>query len=612
MAMIATLRPTEGAHPGNAYSIASIPLNKLVPWDGNVRKTGASDDLGELKASIAALGVLQSLVVKKTNRGKYAIIAGRRRFLCLSALSNEGTIEADAPVPCRIIPGSADATEISLTENVVRTAMHPADQFEAFRNLIDSGSSVADVAARFGVGETVVKKRLKLARVSPLVFEGYREGKLTLEQVQAFAASDDHDMQERVFGELSHRSDDPEAIRSALTEHEIAASNRHARFVTLAAYEEAGGALRRDLFAEGDDGIFLLDSALLYRLATEKLQVEAELVKAEGWKWVEAIPELDHEARGEFRMRRPEPMPLSEAATEERRQLADEYNRLFDTMEEGDEETSARLDEIEARMNTLEETQSVYTPETLAIAGAIVSVGRNGELEIYRGLVRSEDELEELRDEPKKEKPEFSAALVESLTDARSAAISALLAVNPHVALAAVTHELASGLFRPGPHAGSLQLSARLTHHREESRGASDLECIREEWLGKLPSDNGALWDWCLAQDTDTLLQLLAYCAARSVNAVQAKHERSDSPRIKHANALASALNLDMTRCFTPTADNYFGRVGRTDILCAITEAKGAPAKRSWDKLKKSELAILAEREIAGTGWLPKPLRALM
>lgn len=611
MAIIATLKPTEGAHPGNAYSIASIPLSKLVPWDGNVRKTGASDDLGELKASIAALGVLQSLVVRKTHRGKYAIIAGRRRFLCLSALAGEGAIEADAPVPCRIIPGSADATEISLTENVVRTAMHPADQFEAFRGLIDGGSSVADVAARFGVNETVVKKRLRLARVSPVVFTAYREGKLTLEQLQAFAASDDHDAHERVFGDLSHRSDDPEDIRARLTEHEIAANDRRARFVTLAGYEAAGGALRRDLFAEGDDGIFLLDSVLLDRLAMEKLQADADLVRAEGWKWVEAMPELDPETRGEFRMRRPEPLPLSDADAEEQRELADEYNRLFDTMEEGDEETSARLDEIEARMNGLEETQSVYTPETLAIGGAIVTIGRGGESEIIRGLVRPEDEPEESRDESEpRQKPEFSAALVESLTDARSAAISASLAEHPHIALAAVTHELASSLFRPGPHAGCLQLSAKVTHHKEESRGASELERIREQWLARLPEDGSALWDWCLAQDTGTLLQLLAYCAARAVNAVQARHEYADNPRMTHAKALVEALNLNMVEWFTPTADNYFSRVGRTDILSAITEAKGKPVKRSWEKLRKSELVALAEREVAGAGWLPKPLKA--
>jgi ParB family chromosome partitioning protein len=262
-------------------------------------------------------------------------------------------------------------------------------------------------------------------------------------------------------------------------------------------------------------------------------------------------------------------------------------------------------------MNVLEEAQSVYTPETLAIAGAIVTVGRDGEVEVVRGLVRPEDEPEDRRDESKpREKPEFSSALVENLTDARSAAISALLATNTHVALASVVYTLVSRLLPACYSSGCLQLTAKFTHHREDSRGASELEAIHEQWSERLPKSGSAIWEWCLNQDTDTLLQLLAYCAARSVNAVRAKNDRADCERLVHGNALASALNVNMPEWFTPTADNYFGRVGRTDILSAITEATGKPAKRSWEKLRKTELAALAEREVAGTGWLPKPLMA--
>ena len=608
MAIIATLKATENDNPGNALTTASIPLNKLVLWDGNVRKTGAEEGLEELIASIAAVGVLQSLVVRKTNRGKYSIIAGRRRFRALSILAERGAIAPDAPVPCRIVPGSADPTEISLTENVMRTPMHPADQFEAFRALVDDGSSVADIAARFGMAEKAVKQRLRLARVSPTVFEAYRGGELTLEQVQAFAVSDDHAAQERVFGELSHRSD-PEDIRDALTQGEIAATDKRARFVTVAAYEEAGGAVKRDLFAAGDEGVFLLDAALLDRLAQQKLQAEAEALKAEGWKWVEAVPELDYEARGEFRVRRPEPLPLSEAAAAEQKALAEEYDRLFSTMEEGNEETSERLDEIEARINELEETACAYTPEVLAIAGAIVTIDPDGETEVLRGIVRPEDEPEEER-KPAKARPEFSAALVESLTEAKSAAISASLAERPDIALAAIVHGMARSVFNRHGGYSSLQLKVTVTRFKEESEGASQLGLAHEKWLERLPEQGNALWQWCLEQDQATLLELLAHCAACTLNAVDLKHDRDCIFRIPHANALAAVLNLDMAKWFTPTAENFFSRVGRTTIVAAITEAKGTPAKRSWDKLKKSELAALAEREIAGTGWLPQTLKA--
>ena len=133
------------------------------------RKTGIADCIDELAASIAAHGLLQSLVVRKTSRGKFPVIAGQRRHLALSLLADRGSIPADMPVACKLLSKKADAAEISLAENVVRVPMHPADQFETFRSLIDNGADGADLAARFGVTESLVAKRMKLGRVSPVL-----------------------------------------------------------------------------------------------------------------------------------------------------------------------------------------------------------------------------------------------------------------------------------------------------------------------------------------------------------------------------------------------------------------------------------------------------------
>jgi ParB family chromosome partitioning protein len=151
----------------------TIPLNKLVAWDGNVRKTDSDKAISELAASIAAHGLLQSLVVRKDKRGKYAVIAGRRRLLALQSLAENDDLPAAAPIACNILEDEANAAEIGLAENVQREAMHPADEFEAFRALVDDGMPVTDIAARFGVTETVVEKRLKLACVSPKLIEAY-------------------------------------------------------------------------------------------------------------------------------------------------------------------------------------------------------------------------------------------------------------------------------------------------------------------------------------------------------------------------------------------------------------------------------------------------------
>ena len=100
------------------FQSLEIPLNKLLAWNGNVRTTGADEGIDELAASIASVGLLQSLVVKKEPRGKYAVVAGKRRLLALSQLASNGAVEPSMEIPCRVAPPDADLPEISLTENV--------------------------------------------------------------------------------------------------------------------------------------------------------------------------------------------------------------------------------------------------------------------------------------------------------------------------------------------------------------------------------------------------------------------------------------------------------------------------------------------------------------
>jgi ParB-like chromosome segregation protein Spo0J len=64
--------------------------------------------------------LLHSLVVEPTRRGKYPVIAGKRRLLALSLLHQQGKITPAYKVPCRLLPPGTDLTEISLAENVQR------------------------------------------------------------------------------------------------------------------------------------------------------------------------------------------------------------------------------------------------------------------------------------------------------------------------------------------------------------------------------------------------------------------------------------------------------------------------------------------------------------
>ena len=612
--------------------IVNIPLNKLTQFEGNVRKTQNKGFIDELAASIKAHGLQQNLVVKKEGK-QFAVVAGSQRLTALLLLAKAGEIKGTHPVPCKLAEGDIDPTEISLLENVLRDDMHPADEFEAFRDLIDKGVPVADIAARFGVSETVVTQRLKLARVSPAVLKAYREEHLTLEKVMAFAVSDDHAAQAHVLENL-RPGNGPQSIREALTENEIAASDRRVKFVTLKAYEKAGGTTRRDLFSEGEDSVFILDAALLDRLVTEKLERAAKSLAKEGWKWTTAQPAFDYDEKSKLRRVHAEPAPLPPKLAREAEALEKERDTLLEQYEAAgeDAEEPARIEEIADRLDAIEDKrgEDVWTPAQVAMAGAVLTIGHDGKAQIERGLVRPEEWAARNGSSGPSEKskpaktsgtgetetegdqaPALSAALIESLTAHRSAALAAELQQRPDVALAAIVHAFASRLLRHGLAEGSsleVTASSQSLRRVEGSKAHQQIEAAREKWSRVLPVE-GDLWAWCLEQKQGVLLELLAFCAATTINAVRVKSDRPESGRLRHADKLAAAVGLDMKAWFTPDAANYFSRVSKPQILDAIREAKGQPPAPAWEKLKKAELAQEAERQLAGSGWMPELLR---
>jgi ParB family transcriptional regulator, chromosome partitioning protein len=269
-----------------------IPFNRLVLSQSNVRQVKAGVSIDELAQDIARRTLLQSLTVRPivdadgAETGMFEIPAGGRRYHALELLVKQKRLSRTAPIPC-VVRTEGFAEEDSLAENVQRAPLHPLDQFRAFLALRQKGMSEEEIAATFFVSVQVVKQRLKLASVSPMLLEIYAEDGMSLDQLIAFAVNPDHERQEQVWEALrrSHTKE-PYSIHRLLTEGAVRASDKRAQFVGSAAYQSAGGAILRDLFEE-DDGGWLQDPVLLDRLVAEKLEREADAVRSEGWKWVE-------------------------------------------------------------------------------------------------------------------------------------------------------------------------------------------------------------------------------------------------------------------------------------------------------------------------------------
>ena len=384
-------------------TIRCLPLNSLIPSPQNVRKTPADGAAFEqLKASIAAHGLLENLLVQPAQEdgeadGRHEVVAGGRRLVALRALAEDGAIAPDHPVPCHVVANGDNAVELSLVENTVRAAMHPADQVEAFAEIARDGGTVAEIAARFGVSERTVEQRLRLGNAAPALLEAYRAGEMGLQALQAFCVTADAKLQLAVWEELKAQHYGPSVwqIRRLLTDGRIPATADIAQFIGADAYEAAGGALTRDLFAEEDDrGTWFDDPVLLRKLTLDRLEAAAEELCTK-WSWAEARVEVEWSDTARFAHIRPKPGEPTEAERKEIGQLtarSEQLNELDDDAWTEEAETEldrnrARLDEIHAAVDA----RAVFRRKDRAIAGAIVTVGDDGTMRVIQGLVRPED-----------------------------------------------------------------------------------------------------------------------------------------------------------------------------------------------------------------------------
>ncbi|MDP1691905.1 MAG: chromosome partitioning protein ParB [Burkholderiaceae bacterium] len=526
--------------------------------------------------------------------------------------------------------------------------MHPADEYLAFAKLIDAGKPVEDVAAAFGVTPLVVKRRMKLAAVSPRLMAQFREGQIGLDCLMVLASCDDHARQEQVWTGMPSWNRRPDYLRQLLTQGEIESdTDPVARYVTLKAYEKAGGTLRRDLFSDDDRKAYLLDAALLDSLATDKLRKKARQVAAEGWKWVDVRARYVFEEFvkfGELRKTRRIPSDEEAGAMAGLRSQLDTLQARMDALQEheGDDESDdreflkleAEAEVLETQLRALQDALCVWPPELMAQAGCVVFVGSKGTAEVKYGLIRPDDRSgiadaarqaseaegagESVVSLPSaKTRPVHSEKLTRRLTAHRVAAVQAELTARPDVALAALTAQLAQSIFRDdarGYHRPETVFAITAADSQPDLLAAAEdlqasaawarVQAERASWAARLPQQMDQVFPWLLTQDQATVVQLLTFTVAMTVTGIYGAE-----PERQRTDALVAALGLDMNKWWAATSASYFSHVSKARILDVVTEAVDANAASPLAALKKADAASGAEQTVAATGWLPACLR---
>jgi ParB family chromosome partitioning protein len=616
------------ASPGVVGAFVQVRLDRLAISPRNVRRV-APDGIEELAALIDSQGLLQPLVVTRNDGDpeRYDVEAGGRRFRALQRLAQAGRIAPDAPVECRLIEAER-ALEASLAENSARQAMHPADQCEAFRALLDSGLPVERIAERFGITVRAVQQRLRLANVAPDLIARFRASELTLDQMQALALTDDHARQIAIMSALPAWHRDAWAIKQRIVEHEVHAGDARALFVGVADYEAAGGAVRRDLFSERGD-VYLSDAALLDSLVVKRLEREAETLRAEGWSWVEARPRFDYAERSAFRVL---PRPRHPRTEAEQSRIAtlrarlDEIDAALAVAEDDAvaEQMETQRDEAEEALDAAEADEpEEWSADDRARAGAVVSM-QHGELAVVCGLVRPSDEggisseARAYQDKTQRTDTQaqagLSTRLAQSLAAHRTAAMAATMLEVPRVALVFLAWRLTDELVgRSGTDSSLIQIRTTDAIH-DLVRQAPDLEAssagqalvvARARWTSELPQEPAARLRWLADLPDATLVELLAWCTACTLDTGSA----AVWARARGTDLLAEWVGLDAARWWRPSAEHFFGLMTKAQIAQAVGEALGSEAASPIAGMKKDAATKHAEELVAPTRWVPAALR---
>ncbi|MDM0108009.1 hypothetical protein QTH97_23880, partial [Variovorax sp. J22R24] len=349
----------------------------------------------------------------------------------------------------------------------------------------------------------------------------------------------------------------------------------------------------------------------------------------------------------------PEEAQAIEALEAERERLSKAYHRNedhedsdADDYEAEEERLSTALDDLEDKLDAARTALRGWTPEQMARTGALLRIDHAGRLTVHRGLIRPEgrearkggadkdagrsgsgvggngygsgDEAEHGERESSEDtrrRPEFSEKLMRDLTAHRTAALQAALTQNPRVALVTLVHRMAETVFgqysrgndvvKVNVHLTSDYSLAQHATGYENSPAGAILGQAETAWGDRLPGNPEAMFAWLLGQDRETLLELLAYCTARSIDAVAGRECTRDQ-----SDAIAEALGIDMADWWVPTAANYLGNVSKAKALEAVKEATGIDSTKAVAGMKKPDAIAYCASKLEGLRWLPAPLRA--
>ncbi|WP_064365655.1 ParB/RepB/Spo0J family partition protein [Pantoea ananatis] len=590
----------------------------------------SAESVESMAATIKSVGLLQNLVAHELPDGSLAVAAGGKRLTALNLLLSQQFLTPDYQVPFKRVSAELAAL-VSYIENAQRSDMHAAEQIASFGTLAYQGKTPEQIGADLGYSTRHVQRMLKLANLAPSLLKLLADDQLTVEQCQALCLEDDQARQVRVYEEVKATwSNLPVGmLRKLITDKEISITDKRFLFVGRETYEAAGGVVREDLFSQ-QEGKGTADAVLLETLTVQKLTAMAQdIQESEGWKW--SLGQLSslypHRDALTYQLTdEPEPVYIGdeESRIDDLYQVADECAQSAD-----DEGYSAASDEIEIIENAA--MVRAWTPEIRAMSGVVVGFDKYGDLCVQRGVVRiadlQADDSSETEQGAQSAAPEvcpirmdkrpdaaegISLPLLTKMSSERTLAVQAALMQQQKKAVSLLVWQLCNNVFASGSHYGNpFGIRVTVPHHSltqdapSGNKGPGFTVLMQEKARLESLLPQGWVKDFTTFFDLsgETLMSLMAFCVACSVDGVQTReYQRTSDSRL---DSLENAIGFHMRDWWQPTKANFFADLKHTQIIDSLTEAGFKGAASDAAKMKKGDAAELAEEKMRDTRWVP-------
>jgi ParB family chromosome partitioning protein len=595
---------------------ATLILDQLIASALNVRQADKLDGVSELAANIEQLGILQPLSVRKVpaangHDAAYEVIDGERRLAALRKLKEEGTIDGAYIVPVLLRDDDdATASAVSLSANIMRLPLHPADQYQAFARLKREGKGVQEIAKLFSLKKKEVEKTLALGNLAPAVLDAYRNNEHVDEEVARLLTRISDHRQMEIIGQIKKGKLLPWQIKTLLENEQIATSSPLVQFVGLKEYESRGGVVTRDLFG---GSAYCTDRKLLLEIAKEKGDtIRAQLID-EGWAWAEYVQELPANAVNNWQRIYAE----EEYASAEDEALAaklsaekDKIEEMGDGPEDPNDPVNVRYGEIEDEEDRIRERMvAVYPKSKMKKCGVIIDFNHR---EVFlKGFRRPEDvklekKKEKARDAQAKDGPThgervlngtaLSSALQADMDGVLTDAVRIAISDDPQAADALLILSLldnARFTYTTSIKTGLSNIRVETPHHAKLLE-----QVIAECGLPKAKAGG----DRKLLPAYEAITKLSKSKRDKLRSALIANHLDKISGGDEHIDIVAT----DVSRIWKPDAA-FFERLNKSQMFVAFKEAG---VSLPPDNMKKSELVTFAVRELGKVGWLPPTLRS--